>query len=250
MSEYSENVHADVPGVIMKLKDLNGHQKILLALIGIFSNTGKGYKKDNESTGEMLGITSRTASRCLCDLEAKDYTISTKSRSSYRRIFIADNDKTKEILLRQKWSTSNIQLRQKVCLCRTDSTRSQPVLSTINRSKCKVSKNNAKASGGSTKNSKTTKATFRNPTGAEVSAYAKEIDYDLDGDAFVDFYESKGWVGGKSPMKNWKACVRTWKTRDKKPEPKAYPDYSEALNQHTRDVTEKEAEALMAEVEV
>jgi hypothetical protein len=27
---------------------------------------------------------------------------------------------------------------------------------------------------------------------------------------FWDFYESKGWVIGKSPMKDWRAAVRTW----------------------------------------
>lgn len=27
---------------------------------------------------------------------------------------------------------------------------------------------------------------------------------------FVDFYSSKGWKVGKSPMKDWRAAVRTW----------------------------------------
>ncbi len=32
---------------------------------------------------------------------------------------------------------------------------------------------------------------------------------------FIDYYESKGWVVGKAPMKCWKAAVRTWQARDK-----------------------------------
>jgi hypothetical protein len=32
----------------------------------------------------------------------------------------------------------------------------------------------------------------------------------VDADAFVDFYESKGWLVGKNKMKDWKAAVRTW----------------------------------------
>jgi len=57
---------------------------------------------------------------------------------------------------------------------------------------------------------------FIKPTPQEVTEYAKSIEYILDGEAFCDFYESKGWVVGKSPMKSWPAAVRTWKRMDKK----------------------------------
>jgi hypothetical protein len=30
------------------------------------------------------------------------------------------------------------------------------------------------------------------------------------GQRFFDFHESKGWIIGKSPMKDWRAAVRTW----------------------------------------
>ena len=33
---------------------------------------------------------------------------------------------------------------------------------------------------------------------------------------FIDFYASKGWMVGKNKMKDWKAAIRTWETRDKK----------------------------------
>lgn len=49
------------------------------------------------------------------------------------------------------------------------------------------------------------------PTPIEVANYAYSIGFILDGDYFCDYYESKGWVIGKSPMKNWQAAVRTWK---------------------------------------
>jgi len=53
--------------------------------------------------------------------------------------------------------------------------------------------------------------TFKKPTPEQVTEYANSIGYSLDGHRFCDSYETKGWVVGKSPMKNWKACVRTWK---------------------------------------
>lgn len=51
---------------------------------------------------------------------------------------------------------------------------------------------------------------FVPPTLQEVEAYCKERRNGVDAELFVDFYESKGWFVGKTKMKNWKACVRTW----------------------------------------
>ncbi len=51
---------------------------------------------------------------------------------------------------------------------------------------------------------------FRTPTPAEVQNYCNERKNNISGSEFCDFYESKGWVVGKSKMKDWKAAVRTW----------------------------------------
>ena len=37
-------------------------------------------------------------------------------------------------------------------------------------------------------------------------------------DAFWNFYESKGWKVGKSPMVSWKAAIRTWEIKNKENE--------------------------------
>jgi hypothetical protein len=52
---------------------------------------------------------------------------------------------------------------------------------------------------------------FRKPTIKEIEEYSSEISAGINAEAFFDFYETKGWVIGRSPMKDWKACVRTWK---------------------------------------
>jgi len=57
---------------------------------------------------------------------------------------------------------------------------------------------------------------FVKPTETEVNAYCEERKNGIDATAFVAFYESKGWVVGKSPMKDWKAAVRTWEQSHKK----------------------------------
>jgi len=58
---------------------------------------------------------------------------------------------------------------------------------------------------------------FTPPTLQEVQNYSKEINYDLDCQKFIDFYQSKGWMVGKNKMKDWKASVRTWKGKTESP---------------------------------
>ena len=60
------------------------------------------------------------------------------------------------------------------------------------------------------------KKKFQKPTVDEVRAYCEERHNAVDPDAFVDFYESKGWKVGDQPMKDWKAAVRTWERSESK----------------------------------
>ena len=54
------------------------------------------------------------------------------------------------------------------------------------------------------------KKRFAVPTVEEVDAYCRERGNNVDAQRFVDFYASKGWRIGKEPMRDWRACVRTW----------------------------------------
>jgi len=60
------------------------------------------------------------------------------------------------------------------------------------------------------------KAFFKKPTLDEVKNYCILRKNNIEAEAFIDFYESKGWQIGKEKMKSWKACVRTWESREKK----------------------------------
>ena len=61
---------------------------------------------------------------------------------------------------------------------------------------------------------------FEKPTVADVEAYCIENGYSVDAQHFVDYYDSNGWKVGKNPMKDWKATVRSWASRDAKPKQK------------------------------
>lgn len=57
---------------------------------------------------------------------------------------------------------------------------------------------------------------FQKPSVADVLAYGSSLAPKfLKAQQFIDYYESKGWVVGKAPMKCWKSAVRTWQARDK-----------------------------------
>lgn len=52
---------------------------------------------------------------------------------------------------------------------------------------------------------------FEPPTLDEVKAYCLERKNNVDAERFFDYYSANGWVQGKGkPIKDWKACVRTW----------------------------------------
>lgn len=56
---------------------------------------------------------------------------------------------------------------------------------------------------------------FIPPTFEEVTEYCSERNNTVNPQAFIDFYESKGWMIGKNKMKDWKAAVRTWERTQK-----------------------------------
>lgn len=62
---------------------------------------------------------------------------------------------------------------------------------------------------------KKTASRFSTPTVDEVRTYAQEKGYSIDAEHFVDYYTSNGWRVGRNPMKDWKAAVRTWASRDR-----------------------------------
>lgn len=57
---------------------------------------------------------------------------------------------------------------------------------------------------------------FSKPTIQEIQDYCAERKNGIDAEVFFDFYESKGWKVGTTPMKDWKACIRTWERKENK----------------------------------
>jgi len=56
---------------------------------------------------------------------------------------------------------------------------------------------------------------FVKPSVDEIRAYCNQRSNNIDPQRFYDYYESNGWKVGRNAMKDWKAAVRTWETKDK-----------------------------------
>ena len=68
---------------------------------------------------------------------------------------------------------------------------------------------NKNKSDNDNKNIKT-RAVFKKPAFIEVLKYCRDRQNKVDPQEFIDHYEANGWMRGKTKIKCWKACVRTW----------------------------------------
>ncbi len=54
------------------------------------------------------------------------------------------------------------------------------------------------------------KKKFSPPTIEDLKTYIKQNNFNVSPEKFLAHYEANGWKRGKTPIKDWKACVRTW----------------------------------------
>ena len=54
---------------------------------------------------------------------------------------------------------------------------------------------------------------FIKPTIEDIAAYCATRNNGINAEDFFYYYESKGWAIGRSPMKDWKAAIRTWEIK-------------------------------------
>lgn len=76
------------------------------------------------------------------------------------------------------------------------------------------------------------------PTLDEVQSYCKERHNNINAQHFIDFYASKGWKVGNQPMKDWKACVRTWENQ------RILADKTHTSNFKERDYSKEELDRI------
>lgn len=125
-----------------------------------------------------------------------------KKLSSKKMIAVIKNDDRQPLSISfqkdyEKWVLSS----KKITVIKNDD---RPVIKIDSNLSSKLipSKDNTKY------NIKTRK--FIPPTLDEVKNYCLERKNGIDAEAFINHYETGAWIRGKTPIRNWKACVRTW----------------------------------------
>ena len=73
------------------------------------------------------------------------------------------------------------------------------------------------------KQAKEKRTRFSAPSVDEVRNYCRERGNSIDAETFVDFYASKGWKVGNTPMKDWQSAIRTWEKRESRASPREKP---------------------------
>ena len=86
---------------------------------------------------------------------------------------------------------------------------------------------------------------FTPPTLEEVRAYCEERHNTVDPQRFIDYYTANGWVQSKGkPVKDWKACVRTWERPQKGSKTVPLPAMFTEAQKAPQMTAEEEAEQL------
>lgn len=139
-----------------------------------------------KSLAEELGISYKSARTALEHLKQTG-EVATKIYSKYQVVTLLNYDKYQSIGQSERQSNG----RQTAGKGQQEKKERKKEINNINNS---VAKNK-----------------FLPPTLDEVKAYCSERNNHVDAERFVDYYSANGWVQGKGkPIKDWKACVRTW----------------------------------------
>lgn len=170
-------------------KDLSKDLSLLLIISSLCAENGYCYAS-NKYLAELFDINEVSVSRKIKRLERKKHiTVEYEKRGS-------------EVISR------------KIRLTEMLIDGYQKGKSTINRNvKENIISNNIKKETNNI--NIISKERFKKPTLEEVQAYCSERNNNINAEKFINYYESKGWKVGNSPMKNWKACIRTWEIRNR-----------------------------------
>lgn len=141
------------------------------------------------SLSTQSGLSVRKIRTAINRLKTTGY-LTSEATNQYTRIFLTDKAFFRE------------------CSDESDTLNDTPIdnQSTCERQQREKDKNEKKISSP--------RKRFTPPTVEDVTSYCRERGNAVDAQRFVDFYTASGWMRGKAPIRDWKACVRTWEKND------------------------------------
>ena len=176
------NYYATIPADVRYDKNLTPNSKLLYAEITALCNMNGKCTASTEYFCRLYEVSRVSIRKCLKALE--------------------DNNYIKRVNIYRPYS-KQIEAR----------------MITLVNTPCKekfTDNNNTKVYTNTNLTDSNKKESFKKPTLDEVKNYCILRKNNIDAEAFIDFYESKNFMIGKTKMKDWKACVRTWERRETK----------------------------------
>lgn len=166
------------------------NEMLLYALIYSYSDGGSAFYGSTEYLAKRLGSSKSRIIKVLNDMVSKGLII--KKTSSRYNFYVTNFN----------------------YVCNTD----EPTVSVQHPTRCQIDTESSVTPTPNNINNNINDTIsvkrFVKPNVEEIESYCKERNNSVDAQQFFDYYESKGWKVGKSPMKDWKAAVRTWEKND------------------------------------
>lgn len=196
-----ETNYVNIEGWMKERLGLRGNELFVYAIVYGFSQDGAGwYIGGREYVADWLGCTVKTAGTVLANLTEKGVLRRLEvggergRRYRYQAVGLGEN------FFRSR--EKNAPIRDEIF----------PPLGEKNA--------HITTKGDYKEEYKGERGRFAPPTRDEVAAYAREKGYDgFPVDRFIAYYESNGWMVGRSKMKSWKASMTNWWLRDHQGKP-------------------------------
>lgn len=188
--EEQPNYYAVIPAEIRYCKEITANAKLLYGEISALCNKDGYCWASNSYFSKLYGVSNASISRWIKELEKQGFIKSEIIRNENKEII------SRNIFINTLYTEMYIPYPQN-CKYPIDKN---------------VKENNPSINNPRINNIRR----FQKPTVEEIAAYIKEKGYSVDAESFFDYYESVGWKRGKTPMKDWKATVRTWNKKNKK----------------------------------
>ncbi len=216
-----------IPSAVWLSRDLTLLEKCFFAEIDSLDNGDRGCVASNKYLSDFFGLGKEYVSRQISKLEAKKLIECTYDSDSNRtirvtrkgRLFLADLPESEY----ERKPDPGHDPAGAGGVVQTDKggcPNGQGGLSKRTRGGCPNGQtynkgdnkgDNKGEEGAQAPAPKRSRSVFTAPTAEEAEAYFAEISAPGEGERFTDYHASRGWIVGKSPMKDWKAAARTWR---------------------------------------
>jgi len=204
VEEINRSYYAIIPANVRYDKSICHGAKLLYGEITALCNEKGFCWASNKYFAELYGISSKTISVWVNSLINNNYL-----KVNYRYI-----ERTKAIQDRCLCINENFHTYGKKCGEGMEENVNTPMEENVKDNNTKTFNNTVNI----LKEKKYKKEIFKKPTLQELTDYCITRNNHISPQRFIDYYDSKGWIVGKAPMKDWMAAVRLWEGTEKRKE--------------------------------